>query len=43
MGSRQCELPLLTTNDCIGANGRLKQMRLIHKQGYTPDEIEDFR
>ena len=25
------------------ADGRLKQMRLIHKQGYTPDEIEDFR
>ena len=23
--------------------GRLKQMRLIHNKGYTPDEIEDFR
>ena len=22
---------------------RLKQMRLIHNKGYTPDEIEDFR
>lgn len=22
---------------------RLKQMRLIHNKGYTPDEMEDFR
>ena len=22
---------------------RLKQMRLIHHKGYTPDEVEDFR
>jgi len=34
---------LLSVFDWDGADDRLKQMRLIHKQGYTPDEIEDFR
>lgn len=40
MENRQCE-----SHHCIEvvADYRLKQMRLIHKQGYTPDEIEDFR